>query len=120
MSALTSQRTYAVLAAMQAAVAAAGVGPIAPVKKSLEDVGLPRKLWPLLPIVNAASAVGLLSVFRWPALARLTTFMLTVYFTLAVGSHVRAKDCSPNLVAASSLLTLFAAMTVKGPDVRTP
>ncbi|ANI39824.1 DoxX family protein [Mycolicibacterium vaccae] len=119
MSALTSPRTYAVLAAVQAADAAASVGPVAPVRKALDDVGLPRKLWPLLPLVKGASAVGLLSVFRWPALARLTTFMLTVYFTLAVGSHVRAKDWSPGLVAASSLLTLFAAMTVKGPDVRT-
>lgn len=118
MSALTSHRTYAVLAAVQAADAAAGVGPIAPVKKSLEDVGLPRELWPLLPIVNAASAVGLLSVYRWPALARLTTFMLTVYFVLAAGSHLRARDFSPGLVASSSLLALFGAMTVKGP-VRT-
>lgn len=45
--------------------------------------------------------------------------MLTVYFVLAVGSHVRAKDWSPGLVAASSLLALFGAMTVKGPETKT-
>ena len=41
--------------------------------------------------------------------------MLTVYFTLAVAFHLRAKDISPGLLAASSFLGLFGAMTVKGP-----
>ncbi|BBZ60103.1 DoxX family protein [Mycolicibacterium monacense] len=120
MSALGSKRTYAALAAMQAADAAACVKPIAPIKKALDDVGLPEEIRPLIPVVKAASAVGLLSVFGWPPLARITTFMLTVYFVLAAGSHVRARDWSPGLAAASSLLVLFGAMTVKGPDVRTP
>ncbi|MGE2713807.1 DoxX family protein [Mycolicibacterium litorale] len=115
MSALTSPRTYAVLAAVQAADAAACVKPIAPIKKAFDDVGLPEELRPLIPVVKAASTVGLLSVFRWPALARLTTFMLTVYFVLAAGSHIRARDWSPGLIASSSLLALFGAMTVKGP-----
>ena len=65
-----------------------------------------------------AVAVGLLSVVRFPALARLTTFMLTVYFVLAVGSHLRARDFSPNLIAASAFLALFGTMTVEGPDLR--
>lgn len=117
MSVLTSKRTYAVLAAVQTADAAACVGPIPPIKKTFDDVGLAEELRPLIPVVKAASAIGLLSVFRWPALARFTTFMLTVYFVLAVGSHVRARDWSPSLVAASSFLALFGAMTVRGPDV---
>lgn len=118
MSALTAKRTYAVLAAMQAADAAACVKPIAPIKKAFDNVGLAEELRPLIPVVKAASTIGLLSVYRWPALARFTTFMLTVYFVLAAGSHIRARDWSPGLVASSSLLTLFAAMTVRGPDVR--
>ncbi|MCV7070317.1 DoxX family protein [Mycolicibacterium rufum] len=103
---------------MQAGDAVACIGPIAPVRKALDDVGLAEELRPVLPVVKAASAVGLLSVYRFPALARLTTFMLTVYFTLAVSAHVRAKDWSPGLVAASSLLALFGAMTVQGPPPR--
>lgn len=118
MSALTSGRAYAVLAAFQAADAAACVGPIAPIKKAFDDVGVPEELRRVIPIVKAASAVGLLSVFRFPALARLTTFMLTIYFVLAVGSHLRVKDWSPNLAAASTFLLLFATMTAKGPEVR--
>ncbi len=119
MSALTSRRTYAGLAALQAADAAACIGPIPPIKKAYDDVGLAEELRPLIPVVKAASAIGLLSVFRFPALARLTTFMLTVYFVLAVGAHIRAKDWSPGLVAASSFLGLYGAMTVKGPDLTT-
>jgi hypothetical protein len=35
-----------------------------------------------------------LSITRRPALARLTTAMLTLYFVLAVGFHVKARDMS--------------------------
>lgn len=44
--------------------------------------------------------------------------MLTVYFVLAVGFHVKARDWSPGLIAASTFLGLFGAMTVKGPESR--
>ncbi|HYO00699.1 MAG TPA: DoxX family protein [Mycobacterium sp.] len=117
MTALTSRRAYALLAAMQAGDAVACGLQIAPIKKAFDDVGLAEELRPVIPVVKAASAVGLLSVYRFPALARLTTFMLTVYFVLAVAFHVRARDWSPGLLAATSFLGLFGAMTVKGPSV---
>ena len=117
MSALTANRTYAVLAAFQAGDAVACAIPIAPIEKVYDELGLAKELRPVIPVVKAAAAVGLLSVFRFPALARLTTFMLTVYFVLAVAFHVKAKDWSPALVAASSFLALYGAMTVKGPSV---
>jgi len=116
-TALTSPRTYALLAALQAGDAVACAIPLAPIAKSLDDVGLDPRLRPVLPIVKAASAVGLASVYRFPVLARVTTFMLTVYFVLAVAFHVRAKDWSPGLAAASTMLGLFATMTAKGPEV---
>ena len=112
---LHTRRAYAVLAAMQAGDAVACIGPIPPVRAALDAVGLPEQVRPVLPVVKAASALGLLSVYRFPALARLTTFMLTVYFVLAVSAHVRAKDWSPGLAASTSLLALFAAMTAQGP-----
>ncbi|OBF11662.1 DoxX family protein [Mycobacterium sp. ACS4331] len=118
MSALTSPKTYGVLAAVQAADAVACAIPLAAITKALDDVGLPQKYRPIIPVVKAASAIGLAAVGRYPALARLTTFMLTIYFTLAVGSHLRAKDYSPGLVAASSFLALFSTLTVRGPDTR--
>ena len=116
MSALTANRTYALLAALQAGDAVASAGPIAPIAKAFDDVGLAPELRPLIPVVKVAAAIGLLSVYRYPALARLTTFMLTIYFVLAVAFHVKAKDWSPALVAASSFLVLYGAMTVKGPS----
>lgn len=115
MAELNSRTTYAMLAAFQAVDAAACAGPIAPIEDALKTVGLPRTLWPVLPAVKAASALGLLSVFRYPALARVTTLMLTVYFVLAAGSHVRVRDWSPGLLASSSFLALYGTLTVKGP-----
>src|SRR4051812_5251336 len=117
MTVLTAPRTYALLAAFQAGDAVANAIPIAYVVKAQDDVELATELRPVLPFVKAASALGLLSVFRFPGLARLTTFMLTVYFVLAVAFHVKAKDWSPGLVAASSFLALYGFMTVKGPAV---
>lgn len=117
MTALTAPKTYAVLSALQAGDAVACAIPLPQIEKAFDDVGLAQELRPLIPYVKAASAIGLLSVFRFPWLARLTTFMLTVYFVLAVGSHIRAKDWSPGLVAASSFLVLYGAMTAKGPDL---
>lgn len=116
MSVLTAKKTYALLAAVQAGDAVACAAQLPPIVKALDDVGLAQQWRPVIPVVKAASAVGLLSVYRFPALARLTTFMLTVYFVLAVSFHLKAKDYSPGLVAASSLLALFGAMTAKGPS----
>ena len=116
MSALTSPKTYAALAAFQAGDAVACAIPLAPIANILDQLGVPEAVRPVLPIVKVASAVGLLSVTRFPALARLTTAMLTLYFILAVGAHVRARDKVVNTVPAASFLATFAVMTVKGPD----
>ncbi|MDT5334791.1 MAG: hypothetical protein QOD90_296 [Mycobacterium sp.] len=116
MSALTSPRTYAALAAIQAGDAVACALQIAPIKKALDHVGLADELRPVLPIAKGASAIGLLAVYRFPALARLTTLMCTVYFALAVAFHVKARDWSPALVAASAFLGLYGTLTVKGPS----
>ena len=91
MSALTSPKTYVAMAAFQAVDAVACAIPLAPIKKVLDELGVPANVRPVLPVVKAASAIGLASVTRFPALARLTTAMLTLYFVLAVG---RAHPCA--------------------------
>ncbi len=108
MSGLTSPKTYVALAAFHAGDAVACAIPVAPIAKILDDLGVPQ--------VKAAAAIGLLSVTRFPALARLTTAMLTLYFVLAVGAHIRARDKVVNAIPAASFLATFAVMTVKGPD----
>ncbi|MDR3656950.1 MAG: DoxX family protein [Mycobacterium sp.] len=116
MSALTSPKTYAGLAAFHAVDAVACAVQVAPIKKVLDDLGVPEEVRPVLPVVKAAAAVGLLSVTWSPALARLTTAMLTLYFVLAVGAHVRARDKVLNAIPAASFLAVFALMTAKGPN----
>jgi hypothetical protein len=116
MSVLTSPRTYAGLAAFQAGDAVACAIPLPFITKSLDTLEVPASVRPVLPVVKAASAIGLLSVTRFPALARLTTAMLTLYFVLAVSAHVRAKDRPVNGIPAASFLATYALMTVKGPD----
>jgi hypothetical protein len=115
-SALTSPKTYAVLAAFQAADAVACAIPVPPIAKTLDALGIPQEIRWLLPASKAASVIGLLSVSRIPALARLTTAMLTVYFVLAVGAHIRARDRIVNALPAASFLATYAMLTLKGPD----
>lgn len=116
MSALTSPKTYAALAAFQAGDAVACAIPLPPIEKSLDTVGLPASVRPVLPVVKVASAIGLLCASRFPGLARLTTALLTVYFTLALGAHIRVRDKVVNALPSALFLTLFATMTAKGPD----
>ena len=116
MSALTSPKTYAALAAFQAVDAVAAAIPVPPVAKTLDTLGIPQDIRWLLPASKAASVIGLLSVSRFPALARLTTAMLTVYFVLAVGAHIRARDRIVNALPAAAFLATYAALTLKGPD----
>ncbi|HME49959.1 DoxX family protein [Mycobacterium sp.] len=115
MSRLTSPRVYYALAAFQAADAVACAIPLPPIAKNLDDLGVPQGIRWVLPVVKAAAAVGLLSVSRFPRLARITTAMLTLYFVLAVGAHIRAHDRPVNAAAAASFLATFAVMTAQGP-----
>lgn len=116
MSTLTSPRTYGALATFHAVDAVACAVQVPPIKKALDTVEVPENVRPVLPVVKVAAAIGLASVTRFPGLARLTTAMLTLYFTLAVGAHIRVRDTLVNTLPAASFLALFAAMTVKGPD----
>lgn len=106
---------YLLAAAGQAADAAACVKPIDYIKRCLDDVGFPEdKRW-IFPVVKGASAVGLASARRLPLLAHATAIALTVYFLLAVGAHVRARDLRFNFAAATSLLAFFGALALSGP-----
>jgi hypothetical protein len=113
---LTSPKTYTGLAVFQAVDAVACAIPISPIAKTLDTLGVPQNIRWLLPSAKAASVIGLLSAGRVPALARLTTAMLTLYFVLAVGAHLRVRDKIVNVIPAASFLATYAVLTAKGPD----
>ena len=113
---LTAPKTYVGLAAFQAADAVACAAQVPIIKKGLDDVGCPDSVRRVLPVIKGAAAVGLLSVKWFPGLARLTTAMLTLYFVLAVGAHVRVRDKAVNALPAAAFLATFAGMTAKGPE----
>jgi hypothetical protein len=115
---LTSPKAYTALGVFHAVDAVGCAVQVAPIKKVLDDLEVPDTVRRVLPVVKAAAAVGLLSVTWFPALARLTTGMLTLYFILAVGAHVRAQDKMVNAIPAATFLATFAVMTVKGPSRR--
>jgi hypothetical protein len=114
---MASLRTYDVLAAYLAASAVGDAIPMPFVTQVLDAIDFPpRYRWIFAPI-KAAAAIGLLSA-RWsPGLARLTTAMLTIYFALAVGFHVKARDLSAAALGAAANTALFAALTLKEPAV---
>jgi hypothetical protein len=111
---LAPQRTYDLLATYLAASAVGDAIPLPFVTRVLDAIDFPpRRRWIFAPI-KASAAAGLLSA-RWtPWLARLTTVMLTVYFVLAVGFHVRARDLSVAAVGAAANAALFAALAATG------
>jgi DoxX-like family len=115
-SALTSPKTYAALAAFQAADGVACAIPLPYITKALDQLGVPLNIRWILPVTKAASVIGLLSASRIPVLARLTTAMLTVYFALALGAHIRVHDRIVNTIPAASFLATYAVLTAKGPD----
>lgn len=114
---MASLRTYDALGTYLAASAVGDAIPLPFVTQVLDAVDFPlRHRWIFAPIKGAAAA-GLFSA-RWsPGLARLTTAMLTIYFVLAVGCHVKARDLSFAAVGAAANAAIFAALTAKGPPV---
>jgi DoxX-like family len=112
---MTSPKTYAALAAFQAGDAVACAIPLPQITKALDLYGVPQNIRWMLPLAKAASVIGLLSASRIPALARLTTAMLTLYFVLAVGAHIRVRDRIVNTLPAASFLVTYALLTAKGP-----
>lgn len=113
-------RLYQLAAAGQATDAALCVPPIPYIRACLDDVGWPDGGRWFFPVVKSASAVGLAAAPRFPGLARLTAIMLTLYFSVAVGMHVRARDLRLNFAAATSLLLFYGALAATGPRVSRP
>ncbi|OIV37928.1 hypothetical protein BIV57_08545 [Mangrovactinospora gilvigrisea] len=101
----------AALAAVQFGDAVMCVGPMVFIRQCLTDVGFPRRYWRLLPVLKTAATAGLVIGIWWPPLAVLTSAALVLYFLIAVGAHVRARDFGRNLfLNATGMLLMCAAV----------
>ena len=89
---------------MQLADAAFNAVPTQWLRDDLDHLGIPENVRIVFPVVKSASAVGLMGGLRWPRLGRLTANALIVYFLLALGFHVRAKDGPAKFAPAVGML----------------
>src|SRR5579872_4480255 len=107
-----SDRLLTAFALFQAADAV-GCATLPILQRDLDRLDCPPRVRRLLPFIKAASALGLLLGRRSPRLARITGWALTVYFTCAIGFHVRAKDALWRSAPAASLLVLSFAVALR-------
>jgi hypothetical protein len=89
------------------------VKPVPFIAKCFEDVRIPRRYWWLLPPVKFAATAGLVAGIWIPFLGLVTTAALVLYFCVAIGFHIRARDFGRNLfVNATGMLVLCVATLV--------
>lgn len=78
-----------------------------------DDVGFPRRWWPVFPVLEFTATAGLLLGTRVPVLGGITSAALVAYFGIAVGAHLHARDDSRNLfVNTIGMLLICSATTV--------
>jgi DoxX-like family len=112
---MTSPRTYDALGVSMAVSSVADAIPLRFIANVLDDIDFPQRYRWIFPPIKAAAAIGLFAM-RWsPALTRLTTAMLTLYFVLAVAFHVKSRDFSLAALAAATFAGVFAVLTARGP-----
>ncbi len=92
------------LAAFQLGDAVAVAAKMPYLMRALDRVDCPPAVRTALPVVKAASAVGLVAGTRSPAVARLTSSALIAYFLVALGFHIRSKDSAANALPAVAML----------------
>ena len=107
------------LLAVQVGDAVACAIPLTIIRNDLTRLGCPPALQRAIPVVKAASAVGLVAGRRNPRIGRLTTDALVGYFVCALAAHGRVRDPAWRWAAASGMLglTLVARRSYTDPEV---
>ena len=102
-----------VLAAISFVDALLCLAPVPFVARCFEDVGWPHRWWWIQSPIKFAAAAGLTAGIWVPYLGLLTTVALVLYFVVAIGMHVRARDFGRNLfVNALGMLALCVTTLV--------
>lgn len=82
------------------------------VEDCFDAVGAPERVRWAAPVSKFAAAAGLLSGLEQRGAGRASSAGLILYFTLAVGAHVRADDYGRNFIAACGMLGTVSAVTL--------
>lgn len=103
----------AVLALIQLGDGIMCLKPVAFIRKCFEDVGFPKRFWWVAPPIKFAATAGLVIGIWFRPLAILTTAALVLYFLLAAGAHIRARDFGRNFfLNCLGMLVLCSAALV--------
>jgi DoxX-like protein len=89
---LTPRRVALGLAATLAGDATYNLVPTTLIETEIARLQVPPRSRLLFGSIKVASVFGLLVGLRRPAVGRLTSRALVVYFVCAIGAHVRIKD----------------------------
>ena len=99
-----------VLAVIQLVDGAISWKPVAFVAKCFEDVRFPRRWWWILSPIKFGAAAGLIAGISIPYLGLVTCVALILYFVVAIGMHIAARDFGRNLlVNATGMLAICVA-----------
>jgi hypothetical protein len=102
-----------VLALIQLVDALLCLKPVAFIARCFDDVRFPRRLWWVMSPIKFAAFAGLLVGIWVPYLGALTSAALVLYFVVAIGMHIAARDFGRNLfVNATGMLLICLATLV--------
>ena len=82
--------------------------------ESMEKLRMPTRLIPALGVAKIAGAIGLLAGLSNGALGTYAAVCLSVYFLLATGLHLRARDTVANTTPAAVLMLTAIATLLTG------
>ena len=88
------------------------IRPLPFIAKCFEDVGWPREYWWIMPPIKFAAALGLVAGIWIPVLGLVTASALVVYFVIAIGMHIRARDIGQTLFLNATSMLLLSAGTL--------
>jgi hypothetical protein len=84
--------------------------PVEFVARCLTNVRFPRRLWVVLSPVKFAAVLGLVAGIWIPWLGLVTCVALVLYFLIAIGMHIAARDLGRDLfVNATGMLVICLA-----------